>query len=372
MKKLLSLLLALAMVLGLAACGSAPAAKDETPAAPAQEAEKTDETPAEPAAPAEGDAETPPEFPEMTLKYSVNYAESNVYADGDKLMKKMVEEATGGKVKIDIYYSSSLFPQDQEIASMMSGDLDMCATGPSWLAEYVPFLNTLQAAYVFNNYDHWYRFYFESDTWKDCADKIAEQTNTRFLAAANNGSRCINLTTDKKVSSRADLAGVRLRMPTAESWLFMGEALGASPVPIPYPDLYLSLQTNACDGQDNPIAAVKDQSFYEVTKCVTLTQHYIADQYITIREDLWQSFSPELQAIFQEAALAACNYVIDTCHAQEEETIKFLEDNGLTIYRLSNEEAAAFKKEVVDYYLADKEVTASWDMELLDAINALA
>lgn len=311
------------------------------------------------------------DFPELTLNYSVNYAETNVYAEGDKIMIDAIEEATGGKVKINIFYSSSLMPQDQEIASMMLGDLDMCATGCSWLSEYLPGLSGLSGAYVFNSYDHWYDFYYNSEAWAKYADKIAETANTRFLAAANNGSRTINLTTDKKVSSRADLAGVKMRMPGTESWLFMGEALGSNPVAVAYSDLYLSLQTGAVDGQDNPVAAIKDQSFYEVTKSVTLSKHVIADQYITIREDLWQTFSPELQKIFIDAAEKGCNYVIDKCHSEEADTIAFLKEQGLTVYELTDEELASYKQEVLDYYMGNKDITASWDMELLDEINAL-
>ena len=364
-KKIVCIVLTLVMVLILVACGTTTAPDETATTAPDETATTApDETAAV------DDSTT--DFPEMTLSYSVNYAETNVYGQGDKIMEQYIEEATGGKVTVDVYYSSSLLPQDQEIASMQSGDIDMCATGCSWLAEYIPSLKTLSGAYVFNSYEHWYKFYYESEAWAQYVDMIAEQTNTRVLAAANNGSRTVNLAEDKKVCSRADLEGVKLRMPGTEAWLFMGEALGANPVPVAYSDLYLSLQTGAVDGQDNPVASIKDQSFYEVTESVTLTKHVIADQWITIREDLWESLSPELQQIIQNGAVKACNYVIDTCHAQEAETIAFLEEEGLTVYELTDEELASFKQEVLDYYLADESVTADWDMDLLQAINDLS
>ena len=59
---------------------------------------------------------------------------------------------------------------------------------------------------------------------------------------------------------------MNLRMPGTDAWQFLGAALGASPTPLAFSEVYTSLASGAIDGQDNPLPTVVDQKFYEVTK----------------------------------------------------------------------------------------------------------
>ena len=80
----------------------------------------------------------------------------------------------------------------------------------------------------------------------------------------------------------ADLKGVKLRMPGSKEWLFLGEALGATPTPLAFGEVYLGLKTGTIDGQDNPLPTVRAAKFYEVTKQVVLTNHLVDGIFIAI------------------------------------------------------------------------------------------
>ena len=120
------------------------------------------------------------------------------------------------------------------------------------------------------------------------------------------GRRQLNLRTDKKIMTPADLAGVKLRMPGTDAWQFLGKALGANPVPMAFTEVYTALQTGAIDGQDNPLPTDKDSKFYEVTKQIVLTSHLVDLNYLAISKKVWdgsrRNSRPKVQKAADDAA----------------------------------------------------------------------
>ena len=366
MKKLVVIVLAIAMVFGMAACSSGETAKESASTEASTEvssAETTETVSAE-------NSETV-EFPEMTLTFQIGSSDTTPESKGIQMMKEYIEEATDGKVKVEIYYNYSLFTQDQELTAIMAGNLDMNITNSGALGEYMPALNMFGAAYFFKNLEHVQTF-FDSDVADELFDEVATETGIRVLGFYSSGARCVNLTIDKKVTSRADLADVKIRMPNNVSYLFMGTALGANPIGMAGGDVYVALQTEAIDGQDNPLATTIDYCWYEVEKSITLTNHVIQNLWIAINEAKWQTLSPELQEIINEAVSEGCTYATETYSSSLQDNITYLEEQGLTIYELTDEEMAAYQQEVTDYYNNDPDIKADWDMDLYQAIQDLA
>jgi TRAP-type C4-dicarboxylate transport system substrate-binding protein len=157
-------------------------------------------------------------------------------------------------------------------------------------------------------------------------------------------------------------------MPNPEAWLFLGKALGANPTPIAFSELYMALQTGTVDGQDNPLPTVKSAKFYEVTKSITITNHLVDSVWPTINEAKWQSLSENQKAVvlesFEEARTLCDKLNID----REAELIEFFKGEGLKVY---NADINAFSEEVLAKYLADKNLTATWNMDLFNKVQEL-
>ena len=369
MKKLFCIVIAIAMVFGLVACTSngetATNAVSESASAPESASAEVSETASASAEASEYTGE------EMTLSFSVAEAEGSITGQGDLRFKELVEDATNDKVKIELYFNSTLFPQDQEVEAMLKGNLDLNNGWFGWQTSYMPELAMFDMAYLFKDLEH-ARSYFNSDAAQELFDRIADEVGIRYLVADSIGYRTMNLDIDRKVTSREDLSDIKLRVPNTNSFMFAGEALGANSTPINFSDLYLSLQTGAVDGQDNPVATIISASFYEVTESVTITGHMTQNYGVNMREDLWQSMSPELQQIIQDAAKQAGVYTEELSESQLEEGIAFLEEHGLKVYTLTDEELTAYSQEVRDYYFntdAGKEITDDWDMDLYQQIQ---
>jgi TRAP-type C4-dicarboxylate transport system substrate-binding protein len=185
------------------------------------------------------------------------------------------------------------------------------------------------------------------------------------------GRRQVNLrqsVDELRVTTPDDLAGVNLRMPGTDAWQFLGRALGASPTPMAFTEVYTALQTGAVDGQDNPLPTVVDAKFYEVTSQIVLTSHLVDLNYLAISKAVWDEMTPEQQAIVQAAADDAAEYGRQNQLAKEDELVAFLEEQGLTIYE---PDLDAFREHVQTMYL-ESEYAETWPEGLLEKINALA
>ena len=310
-------------------------------------------------------------IPEMTLLYDTTCTEASTSGQGALITVQEIEEMTGGKVKVDKYDNYSLYPQDQIIPAVMSGELAMSATTAAYMADYMPKLTVLASAYLFSSFNHWHDYY-NSEEWLALVDEIAETLNVRVLGVSNKGGRTVNLIKDQKVLHRSDLAGIPLRMPNSESWLFLGEALGGNPVPVVGGDIYMAMQTGMVEAQDNPVGNTLDMGLYEVTKSVTLTNHMYLEDWFIINEDVWKSMTPELQEIMIKAVADGYDYVTSFCWDNLQVQMKDIsEQYGIVFYDMTDEERGAYREEVLQYYF-DNGKADDWDMDLYETIQSFS
>ncbi len=305
----------------------------------------------------------------VTLTWSAVSVPEDAHTKGMELFAEEVAKLSNGSVTVETFHSGQLFNQDAAQAAIRQGNLDMVYTGPNWLAEFVPYMSMFAAPYMFSSYEHMSNT-FNGEIGQKIFDDIAAQTGVRPLGAFYLGTRELNLRDiGREVMTPADMEGVKLRMPNSPTWLFMGETLGANPTPLSFSEVYLGLQTGTIDGQDNPLPTDKNAKFYEVTKYIVLTDHYINPIFPTINEAKWQSLSADQQQAILDALEVARQLVDETNLAQEAELIEFFEGEGMTIITPDKE---AFKSHALEMVLGNEEMTASWDMDLFEQIQASA
>lgn len=266
-------------------------------------------------------------------------------------------------------YNATLFAQGTELEEIARGNLEMAFASAQELAQYIPEFSIFTAGYVHQDADHQLAVF--ADPLMDDFKKKAEDTlKLKLLSVIYLGRRQVNLRMPKselEVKTPADLKGVNLRMPGTDAWQFLGSALGASPTPMAFAEVYTGLQTGAIDGQDNPLPTTVDKKFYEVTKQIALTSHLVDLNYAAISLDLWNSLSAEQQEMVQKAADAAAEAGRTTQLAQESQLVSFLEEQGLDVYE---PDVAAFRDHVQAQY-KDSDFAKDWPEGVLEKINAL-
>jgi TRAP-type C4-dicarboxylate transport system substrate-binding protein len=171
---------------------------------------------------------------------------------------------------------------------------------------------------------------------------------------------------DKEIKTPDDLKGVKLRMPNSDAFIFLGKALGASPTPVSFSELYMALQTKTVDGQDNPLPTDKNAKFYEVTKSITITNHMVNNLWPCINEKRWQSLTDEQKGWIMEGVKAGIKYCDETNLKAEQELIDFFKSQGLKVYYADLD---AFKKHVSEQYLKS-DFAKAWDMDLYNRVQS--
>lgn len=270
-----------------------------------------------------------------------------------KIVKEYIDANAGGRMIFTYHDSGSLFSQDAELPATIRNNVTMCYTDASWLGDYMSSIKMFSAGYIFSGPDHMDKV-LNGPIGKDLFEQVAKEVGVRPLSAYYMGSRTINLRQAKPAMTPADMKGIKLRMPNSETWLFLGKALGANPVPIDWGELYTALQTGAVDGQDNPLPGIKEGKFYEVTKSISLTNHVVGAVWPCINEEVWQSLDADLQKILIDAFEAGRKSNDAAVKDAESKLVAEFEAEGLTVVV---PDIDAFKSAVNAYYLNDKEFT---------------
>jgi len=274
--------------------------------------------------------------------------------------------AVAGFANFEGHWNSSLFRQGTELEAIARGNLEMSITSAQMLAVFIPEFSIFTAGYVHRDAAHQVAV-FNAPLMKTYKKKAEETLGVKLLSVMYLGRRQVNLRTEQKIETPEDLAGINLRMPGTDAWLFLGKALGASPTPMAFSEVYTGLQTGAIDGQDNPLPTMVDKKFYEVTKQVVLTSHLVDLNYIAISLEAWNNMSSEQRDMVQTAADEAAEFGRQNQLAQESSLVDFIKEKGLKVYEPNLD---AFRKRVQDMYL-NSDYAKSWPKGMLDKINAL-
>ncbi|WP_375572596.1 TRAP transporter substrate-binding protein DctP [Ahrensia marina] len=266
-------------------------------------------------------------------------------------------------------YNATLFAQGTELEAISRGNLTMSIASAQELAQFFPEFSIFATGYVHQDAAHQVRVFNDAlmDPFKQT---VEEELGVKLLSVMYLGRRHVNLrqTRDElDVQTPADLAGVNLRMPGTDAWQFLGSALGASPTPMAFTEVYTALSTGAVDGQDNPLPTVVDAKFYEVTNQIALTSHLVDLNYIAFSLETWNSLTPEQQITVQRAADAAASVGRLRQLDLENSLADRIRSEGVEIYTPDLE---AFRTHVQAQYVGS-EFAESWPEGVLERINAL-
>jgi TRAP-type transport system periplasmic protein len=281
-------------------------------------------------------------------------------------MTSVFAPAVAGFATFEPHWNASLFKQGTELEAISRGNLEMSIASAQELAEFFPEFSIFSAGYLHRDAEHQKKV-FAADLFKPFKQMTEDKLGVKLLSVMYLGRRQLNLRTDKRINTPEDLAGVKLRMPGADAWMFLGRALGANPTPVAFTEIYTALQTGAVDGQDNPLPTVRDAKFFEVTKQVVLTSHLVDLNYLTISKKVFDRLTPQQQAALQKAADDASESGRQKQLALERELEQFLRDKGLQVYTPNVD---AFRRRVQKAYL-ESDFSKKWPPGLVDKINAL-
>jgi TRAP-type C4-dicarboxylate transport system substrate-binding protein len=296
------------------------------------------------------------------LKFSSAFTDQDIRAEAYK--------ALGAAMKDDFdfepYFGSTLFKQGTELVAMQRGNLEMCNLAPADISKQVPAWSIMTSAYLFRDADHLKKT-FKADVGQEMIKQARDKLGVHLVAPVYFGTRQVNLKPTKKITTPADLAGMKMRMPPGEAWQFLGESIGASPTPVAFAEVYTALQSGAIDGQDNPLVLSRTMKFHEVTSQFVLTGHVVGYDMCAVAAKVWDALKPAQQAKFAAEAEKAFDASTAKHNALEAEVVAFFKAQGLQVYA---PDVAAFRDFAQKKYLASDQAK-EWPKGMLERINAV-
>ena len=333
MKKILALALSLLMTLTLlSGCGSG-ASSSALPAdsgAPAESGAPSSEA-AEPAAPSGAD------FEELTITVSCSTNENETPS---KVLQKFIEEvesATGGAVTFNVFYGSTFCNSTEELYQLQSGALDMCILQTLAYGDVLPLMVSCPQMWVGTDEDaknYFESLFVEGETGELIANSLSE-FNAHMIGNIYTGLNCYFST--KEFNSFADLQGLKVGCQDSAPI----DGLGLTAVFVDVGDYYDSLERGVIDAGTFSFDGTVALKLYEPANHVMLDQGKTWGMPFCMRQDLWESLSPELQQVFADAMSAAQDYSVELVNANIEAAKESLAAEGVTVGDLSDEDAAA-------------------------------
>jgi tripartite ATP-independent transporter DctP family solute receptor len=235
----------------------------------------------------------------VTLKLAHTGSDTHQYQIASEKFKELVEEKTNGEVNIEIHGNGTLGSEGEAVEQVIDGTLDMTTVAAdSAFANTVPVMNVFGIPYLFENREHVYGV-LDGKIGKDLLVEVDEH-GMKGLGYWEVGFR--HLTNSKrKIVKPEDVNGLKIRVQPALVWEAHMEALGASPTPIDFNELYSALDQGVVDGQENPLPTINSMKFYEVQKNVALTAHTYSPAIVVMSNSAWKKLSDEQQEAVQSA-----------------------------------------------------------------------
>ncbi len=138
--------------------------------------------------------------------------------------------------------------------------------------------------YVVKDHQHAKRI-FSSNFGRSIRNTMEKEHGWYALNTWYNGTR--ETTSNRALDKMEDFGGLKLRVPNAKTLLGFARLIGASPTPMSFSEVYLALQTNAVDGQENPLHTIDTMKFYEVQSHLAMTNHLVDDTMLIISSEVW-------------------------------------------------------------------------------------
>ena len=241
-----------------------------------------------------------------------------------------VEERTKGQVKIAIYPANVLGSPPEQLEQVRLGAVDMTLPTQGALDKYVKAFSVVMLPFVYDNYDHVHRTL--DGPSMDWFAPLAEKEGLIVLSNWEWGFR--NLTNSKRpVNKPEDVKGLKIRVPPEIQLQAAMEALGGIVTKIAFPELYMALAQNVVDAQENPIAVIYHNKFYEVQKNLALTSHVYNNMVHVVSTKTWAKLTPEQQKVFREESKVAGAYMRKAIMAEEADQIAKMGKAGVKVTR---------------------------------------
>jgi len=281
----------------------------------------------------------------IVIKFSHVVAVDTPKGKGADYFKKLAEERTKGRVKVEVYPNSSLFKDGEEMEALQLGSVQMLAPslakfGPLGVREFEVF----DLPYMFDSYADLHKV-TEGPVGAALFKKL-ESKGIIGLAYWDNGFKVMSA--NKPIKAPADYKGLKMRIQSSKVLGDEMKALGAIPQVMAFSEVYQALQTGVVDGTENPPSNFYTQKMQEVQKYLALTDHGYLGYAVIVNKKFWDGLPADIRTALEGAMKDATKFANDIAKKENEDALAAVKASGKTeIITLTPDQKAAMKKALV-------------------------
>jgi C4-dicarboxylate-binding protein DctP len=277
----------------------------------------------------------------IVIKFSHVVTENTPKGKGANLFKQLVEERLAGKVEVQVFPSSQLFGDSDEIIALLKNDVQMIAPALSKFSKFTKVLQIYDLPFLFNDLNAVACFQ-DSPAGKEMLDSMSSK-GVKGLAYWHNGMKQLSASVPLRTPEAA--AGLKFRIMSSDVLQAQFQAVDANPQKLAFSEVYLALQTGQIDGQENTWSNIYSQKFFEVQPYFEETNHGLLDYMLITSERFWKSLPDDIRTELDKIIMEVTTAVNGFASQENEDAKKLIADSGKTeIIQLTAEEKAQWRK----------------------------
>src|SRR5499427_6353606 len=278
---------------------------------------------------------------ERTIRWGHLQPKDHPVSAGANKFAQVVEQKSGGKIKVREFPNSSLGSEIQQQSALQGGTQEMMSASTTTLVGIVKEFGVFDFPFLFAN-EKQADALLDGPIGKRLLERLPEH-GLVGLAYWENGFR--NVTNSKRPITRAeDLEGLKIRVMQNPVYLEAFKTVHANPVPMAFGELFTALETKTVDAQENPYSIILGNKFDEVQKYLSITRHSYNAFIILMSKQFWDKLSPTEKRIMQEAAVEARAFEREVSRAESAKALAALKAKGMEVNELSPAEIARMRE----------------------------
>jgi C4-dicarboxylate-binding protein DctP len=281
----------------------------------------------------------------IVIKFSHVVAVDTPKGKGAEYFKKLAEERTKGRVKVEIYPNSQLYKDGEEMEALQLGSVQMLAPsvakfGPLGAREFEVF----DLPYIFDSFADLHKV-TDGPVGKKLFKKLETKSITG-LAFWDNGFK--DFSANRALKVPGDVKGLKMRIQSSNVLDAEIRALGGLPQKMAFSEVYQGLQTGVVDGTENPPSNFYTQKMHEVQKFLTLTDHGVIEYAVIANKPFWDGLPADIRTTLEGAMKDATKFANDIAKKENDDALEGVRKSGKTeIITLTAAQKAEWKKALV-------------------------
>ncbi|MEA5085223.1 MAG: TRAP transporter substrate-binding protein [Lachnospiraceae bacterium] len=286
---------------------------------------------------------------EPTVKLTLNHDGStdHPYNYGSEKLAELASQYSNGSIQIEVYPASQIASGTKAVEFVQMGTLDIALCASTSMVNFVSEFGVIDMPFLFKDKDEVFKI-LDGEIGNEISAK-AEAAGFKVLGWADNGFKCVSNSV-RPIRCLEDYKGLKIRVPETDTFIKMYESLGAVPTAMAVGEVYTAIQTGVVVGQDNTVGNFVSNKYSEVQDYLTISNHIYTAEPFVMSVDKFNSLTSNQQQALMRATKEACAYEREVSLEKDKENLKAVEDAGVEIAYIDEDELPKIKESVQTVY----------------------